>query len=311
MKATIRDIIINPVYMGKVRWNFKKSRKRMADGISLNSRPRNYDGDCIVVNGLHEPIVSEETFEAAQVILAQNPTAPVGYKSALKNPLAGLIICGKCGRSMVMRKGYGKPDYIICHCPACDNVSAPYHFVEERLLTALQDWLGEYTLPWKIDIDGTETNKSSAADLLAKGLTKGLRTAETELAILQGQLGTAHDLLEQGIYTAEQFLDRSHSLAERISAAKKDIADLSDKLNTESACERHEALVIPSIEHLSDVYNELDTPAKKNELLKAVLAKAVYTKKVNGWRRGNAPDQFELVIYPKVGKDSKTGKISV
>ena len=45
---------------------------------------------------------------------------------------------------------------------------------------------------------------------------KALRRLATEYDTLNKQLDNAHDLLEQGVYTTEQFLDRSRKLSERI-----------------------------------------------------------------------------------------------
>jgi site-specific DNA recombinase len=134
-KETIRDIIINPVYIGKIRWNWRPVKKKMVNGKTQKERPCNHGDNCILVDGLHEGIIDDHTFELAQDYISRNPPCPVGYKNTLKNPLAGLVYCGKCGRSMVLRKAYSprKKDYIVCHARACDNVSSPYHYVEERI----------------------------------------------------------------------------------------------------------------------------------------------------------------------------------
>lgn len=40
--------------------------------------------------------------------------------------------------------------------------------------------------------------------------------------------------------------------------------------------------IIPRVEHLLDVYDQLETPQEKNEMLKACLEKVIYTKTEGG-----------------------------
>ena len=49
--ATVRDILINPVYIGKIRWNWRKGSKKMVDGHIVSARPRSSIEDCIISDG--------------------------------------------------------------------------------------------------------------------------------------------------------------------------------------------------------------------------------------------------------------------
>ncbi len=57
--------------------------------------------------------------------------------------------------------------------------------------------------------------------------------------------------------------------------------------------------IIPKVEYLLSVYNTLSTPKAKNDMLKEVLEKVIYIKCKNG-RWHNNPDDFEIVLYPKI-----------
>ena len=48
-----------------------------------------------------------------------------------------------------------------------------------------------------------------------------------------------------------------------------------------------------------EVYSQLDTPKAKNDMLKETLEKVVYLKDKKG-RWHNSPDDFEIVIYPRL-----------
>ena len=56
---------------------------------------------------------------------------------------------------------------------------------------------------------------------------------------------------------------------------------------------------MPNIKRLLDAYPLLPDAQAKNEFLKIVLDRAVYTKERKPHRRGSAYD-FELLLYPKI-----------
>lgn len=293
--ATVRDILINPVYVGKVRWNWRSDVKKMVDGRVVIERPRNSLDKCTVAEGLHPPLVSVEVFAVAQELMSSNPPRPVGERGTVKNPLAGIIVCAKCGHRMTRRPYTGRdyPDTLMCADTACDNISCALHYVERRVLEALQEWLADYKLQWETD---GEENPAVAMVAMKE---KALRRLDTEYTTLTKQLDNTHDLLEQGVYTTEQFLERSRKLSERIKKNEEDRLALGADIASDKSREAGRKQIIPKVERLLEVYYELPTPKAKNDMLKEVLEKVVYLKTKNG-RWNNAPDDFELTLYPKI-----------
>ena len=55
--------------------------------------------------------------------------------------------------------------------------------------------------------------------------------------------------------------------------------------------------IIPRVEHLLDVYDQLETPQEKNEMLKACLEKVIYTK-TEGSRYTES--NMQLQLYPRI-----------
>ncbi len=292
-KATIRDMLLNPAYAGRIRWGWRKSVKKITNGKSSVQRPWNYDDSCIVVPGLHEAVVPPEMFDRAQKYIEERPPAPVGYKKQLKNPLAGLIICGKCGRKMVIRKASmkGKPDYLVCNAKSCNNVSTPLHLVEERMLKTLREWVDRYSLR-------LEENKLPEIENKTVILRNVLDTANKNLITLKKQLNSAYDFFEQKIYTVEQFTERSKMLSERIEETKKRIENLNGEIQkTEKDIDTTE-LFLPKVKHILEIYNDTYSAGEKNGLLKEIVEKAVYIKEKSGAFRGVTADDFELSVFP-------------
>lgn len=295
VSGTIRDILINPVYIGMVRWNWRPAVKKMVEGQVVIERPRSSIEECTIVKGLHEGIIDPDVFAAAQEFISQNPPRPVGEKNVVKNPLAGIVVCGKCGRRMV-RRPYApeknQPDTLMCPVTSCDNVSVALHYVEERILDALREWLNDYKLQWEL---GVAPRKNSVVQMQRKAIKKLDRAIED----LERQRGNIHDFLERGVYDTETFLDRMRDVGERMKQAQEDRAAVEAELQLVEAREESRRDIIPKVESLLEVYGELPTPQAKNDLLKDILEKVVYVKEKNG-RWHNAPDDFEIVLYPKL-----------
>ncbi len=291
--ATIRDILINPVYMGKIRWNWRHNVKKISDGQVTISRPRS--DDSITVNGLHPSIISESTFQLAQEFMKKNPPRPIGERNVVKSPLSGIVTCGKCGRHMV-RRPFGKRNYcdvLICAEPTCHNVSSALHLVEERILQALEQWLGEYKLLW--NIKSNEPRQDSQIVIKQKALKK----QQSELDILYKQLNKTYDLLEQGIYNTDVFLERSRALSDRINQTKNNISAFQSDLDITMMREESAISIVPKVERLLEVYHTLPSPQSKNDMLKEVLEKVIYMKeKSTRWH--GSPDDFQITLYPKI-----------
>lgn len=289
--SSIRGILSNPVYMGKIRWNFRPQIKKMQAGEIVRERPRAKEADWILSDGLHPAIVDSEAYHQAQKILADNPSVPAPKFRGVKNPLAGLIICGKCGRRMV-RRPYGwrnYPESLMCPSTNCDNVSSRLEFVESKLIEELGKWFDSYEL----NIEPKESGQG------AEAVEKALERLNRERKTLEGQMEEAYNLLEQKIYTPEVFLNRTNALNGKIEVIEKRWTDLEFELDKIKLREKARKEISPTIKKIMEAYSTLK-PEGKNKLLKEVLEKVVYTKERSS--RWKEPGSFALHLYPKLPK---------
>lgn len=293
-KETIKDILTNPAYAGKIRWGYRKVQKKTKNGERQTTRPINYDEDCIVVKGLHDAIVSEETFQIAQQNLSERPAMPIGYKSEIKGALAGLIICKKCGRKMVFRRSYkdNKKDYLVCHARSCSNVSAPYIYVENKVISALQTLLDKYELEEKIAKEKVITGYSE--------LVFSLKKIETDIDTYKKQLEKIQDLLEKDIYSIEEYIERSTTLKNNINSSMEDYENIKLEIERIDKTEALRNSLIPKIRNIISVYDTLENASEKNKILKEVISKIEYLKEKDGSFKGNSADDFEITLFPKL-----------
>ena len=122
--GTVTTIVRNPRYTGRQVWNRQRTDRDLADpgDIALGHQPVQRwnlpDGWVISRKPAHPALVSEADFIAAQDISAARGPAPgVGLTAPQKRRylLAGLLICGGCGRRMESAWSNGKPAYRCRH----------------------------------------------------------------------------------------------------------------------------------------------------------------------------------------------------
>jgi len=269
--SSVRDIVKNPVYAGYLRWSYRPLVKRMEGGVRFSSMPVNKNPT--IVKGLHEPIVSEEIYHAAQDILERRGHAPMPGNKTATNPVAGLVICSVCGRSMVqLPHGSKKGPMLMCPTPGCSTVSSRTDVVEAAILDGLRLWLAKYVVA-----DDAHDNVSDVEEL-----RQDVERKKAAIVKLEAQRGRLYDFLEQGVYTQEIFLERSRTLLERTTEAKTalDTAE-AQAVQAEKYVELHESIG-PKIQSVLKQYPTLSTPAEKSALLKTVLDRVVYSKSKGG-----------------------------
>ena len=119
-----------------------------------------------------------------------------------------------------------------------------------------------------------------------------------EIATLEKQRDSLHDLLEQGVYDTDTFLARSKTIAARLQQAYTDKAALTSSMNEAIRRRETQRKIIPKVETLIEVYYSLPNASAKNAMLKEVLEKVVYKKEASG--RWGKPDDFSIDLYPKL-----------
>ncbi len=284
--ASVRGILSNPVYAGFVKKGARPSVKHVVDGKVVRSRPRAAAADVLLVRGLHPALVPQAQYERAAIRLRENPSRPGPKQADTKNPLAGLVYCAGCGRAMVRRPNLKGSDTFMCAYTSCTVVSSPLDEVEAALLSALHKWYAELCME-------SEPEEKAEQDKFLPLLD----AARTELKNLEAQKKRAYELVEQGIYTTEVFLERSADLAARISAAQQRISALEADSSKADASRHAHLVLVPKVRHVLDAYPLAQNAQEKNDLLKSVLQRVEYLKTERSTKKHHA--DFSLTLYPR------------
>lgn len=250
--ATIRDMTGNPVYKGYIRWN-NRYRVRSADNKRAGGSK-----ELIVVPGLHEPIVSEELWEKANSVGIKGSPSCCGRP--LSNPLAGLVICGECGHSMIVRSYKNGGRRLVCTTHGCKCRGTTEDILTRAVSEAFSEAFSDVCLN-----EGCEETKASGR---RRYMTES-KKAKENLARLEARRQKLYELLESGVYTPEIFDSRRKKLEEDILSARAHITEL--EARDEQAVYPAETVKTP----IEAVYS-CSSPEAKNRLYKAAVRRIVY-----------------------------------
>ena len=291
--SSVKDILSNPTYIGKIVWNRRKQKKKTKNGHLIISRPRNQD--YIIYDGLHEPIIDNKTWELVQEKRKQN-TPKVKHTNTIQNPLVGLVFCEKCGKPM-QRRPYtktDKPATLICANPKCDNVSSKLYIVENKIIEALKIWLKNY----KVHYSKKNTLNSDNNKIIEKSISITKKELEKESA----KLNKIYGFLENGIYNNDEFINRSKAIKDNIQCLESKLKEYNSILQKNLEIQNQKEIIIPKLENIIDLYYNLETAEDKNVLLKSILSKVTYLKTKKAIKKDSDPTNFELHIFPKIAK---------
>ena len=284
VRQTVGLILRNPHYAGYIPSAVHPHKKLIKDGQLTVKRPLNKQ--CELYEGMHEAIIPRETWEETQRLLVQNHKPRVPSALQQHNPLAGLLCCDKCGKKM-QRHPQTDRNFEKYYCPTvgCPTVSAPLEQVEELVLQGLKDFL------YNLDLQEQQLPDMSAEQ-------EALKNIDSRLAEQRKRLTKTFELVEDGIYTREAFLQRQSEINAEMSRLRTAREELQRKIDTHAAELSARENAAPQIRHVLDVYDRKSAPAERNALLKQVIDRIDYHKTTK--QRWSAENDLSVTIHPKI-----------
>ncbi len=277
--SSIRNILQSPSIKGYITWNKRKSEKKLQDGNIITTRPVNKNH--ILVKGLHQPIIDEETWNKVSNKIKSKKAPKTKAQTKIQNPLAGLIICSQCHKKMIRRPHNGYPDSLICPTKGCKTVSSNLNIIENYIIKSLQEYLKNYKYYLKTNPKPKEDNT----------ITLIIREIENT----KKQIEKSYELVEEEIYTPEIFTQRITILNNKLESLIKEKNNL-EKQNKNQKYNKINTYT-PKLEQVLKDYNNIKTNEEKNRFLSSVIEKVIYIKN-NGGK--NHKDDFTLKIFPKL-----------
>ena len=176
-QGTLKDMLENVHYIGKVKWNWRKTVTIVEDSEIVKTRPKSKIGEFLIYDGKHDAIIPEELFNAAMEKQGRNHRAKPTTK--IRNPLASLLYC-QCGRAMSLRTYKKDGKEINAPRLACDGQvhcktgSCLYEEMIERICNILEQCIEDF----EIRINENKGDSVKLHANLIKNLEKKLKDLE-------------------------------------------------------------------------------------------------------------------------------------
>lgn len=262
-KSSIKNMLKNIHYAGYVRFGGKKTVKTVENGQVVKKRNVPSDPEeTIIAKGKQEALVSRELFDAAQEKINNHPS--VHPDKTVKNPLAGLCFCAKCGLAMRRHPYSHAKTRLDCKNVNCEGAKSAFlDEVVDAVLFALEnEKLPELEMKLKNN-DGNSLKIQQA----------NLQKMNRELEELQEQEETQYIMLEKKVYSEEVFLKRNKALHAEMEALKTKIYEAKKFMPQEID---YAEKIVTLKEAIEGLRNDEISAEAKNKLLKAVVKRIDY-----------------------------------
>ncbi len=266
--ATIKTILTNPTYMGRVKWNDRMQVKTMQNGELVTSRPRsNHTEKYMEYDGKHKDyaLVDEETFYAASNRFRSDNTKS---NVKLQNPLATIFRCKECGYTMVyqpyIKKPTVQPRYLHRQSVKCKVKSVLASDVMNAIVHAL-----------KLYIEDFETKVDNLPEVDENTIVAQMEVLQRKANATKKKLSKTFDDYEDGIYTANEFVERKAKHNATLEAIEKQMYELESSIPEK---EEYEEKIIMFSEALDSLLDEDLDAEVKNEYLKRIIDRIEYSR---------------------------------
>lgn len=270
--GSIKDILTNPVYIGKVRYNVRQNWSE--------KRRRNINANPIITDGIHDSIIEESLWNKVQAVLESKKGKPARIYDG-KFPLTGILKCPKCGAGMVIMRTTNKLKdgtrrrltYYACGnwknkgTAVCNSNTIRCDKANEYVFSKISELLSNDKMIKSIvtNINKERSNRVSPAK-------KELAKIERELQKLDGKKKKIFEAYEDEIITKEEFQSRNMELNNRIKILHEEkqplLVTLSDDISEEIPYEFIKSI----LESFGKILNENVEVEQQKKLLHMIIS---------------------------------------
>ncbi|MFR1905810.1 MAG: recombinase zinc beta ribbon domain-containing protein [Clostridium neonatale] len=224
--TAIKDILNNPVYIGKIRYNVLQNWSE--------KRRKHKNPNPILVDGIHEPIIEQELWDKVQNLLESSKGKPSRIYDG-EFPLTGILRCPECGAGMViMRSTRTKKDgtkrrleYYCCGnwknrgTAVCHSNAIRADKANEYVFGKLSELLSNDKL-----VKDIVSNINSTRKAMVDPSKDELEKITKELDKIESKKKKLFEAYEEEIISKEDFKVRVAELKERERVLQEDVNNL-------------------------------------------------------------------------------------
>ncbi len=261
---TVRYVLTNPVYTGKIRWCKDGANDYHSDSLREGT---------MLVDGRHEPIISQTDFDAVQDRLAEHARrykggGKVTQREEVSWPLQGLVRCGTCGGVLTWTgQGVNCSRYVHGKCTVSHYIGR--EALEKLANTAIRQQLGSM----EIEI--------IRRDQPAKDEEQ--RQLQQRIQHEQDTLRRYKEAYAAGVDTLQEYRGNKTGCQERIKALQSQL----DRLEQRKPIDK-KAYVENAMNLLNQLENPCLSPQEKNSMYRSFIDHITFYK---------SPKTVEIVYW--------------
>ena len=270
--GSIREILTNPVYIGKVRYNVRQNWSE--------KRRRNINANPIITDGIHEPIIDEGLWDKVQSIMESKKGKPSRIYDG-EYPLTGILRCPKCGAGMVISRttnklADGTKKRIAYYCcgawknkgtSVCNSNTIRVDKANEYVFNKISELLSNEKMVETIvnNINKERHSKVNPAKKALERIDKGLEKIDRKKTKL-------FEAYEEELISKEEFKERKDELNKRAKSLQEEKEPLLVTLSDDVSEEIPYGFIKSILENFSKVLTESATREQQKKLLHMIIS---------------------------------------
>ena len=271
--ASIKDILMNPVYIGKVRYNVRQNWSE--------KRRRNINPEPIIADGIHKAIIDNDTWDKVQVMLQSKDGKPSRIYDGFY-PLTGILRCPKCGAGMVISRTTNtladgtKKRIAYYSCGAWKNQGTAVCSSNSIRV----DKANEYVFNKLSSVLSNDDMIRTIVSNINKERVKRVNPSKNELNRIDKELNKLDkkkrkifEAYEDDIINRDEFLTRKEELNQRIQVLQESkeplLVALADDMSEEISYE----FIKSVLDNFSKLLNSKESREQKKKLLHMIISK--------------------------------------
>ena len=270
--GSIREILTNPVYIGKIRYNVRQNWSE--------KRRRNINANPIITDGIHEPIIDEGLWDKVQAIMESKKGKPSRIYDG-EYPLTGILRCPKCGAGMVISRttnklADGTKKRIAYYCcgawknkgtSVCNSNTIRVDKANEYVFNKISELLSNEKM-----VETIVNNINKERHSKVNPAKKALERIDKELEKIDRKKTKLFEAYEEELISKEEFKERKDELNKRAKSLQEEkeplLVTLSDDVSEEIPYEFIKSI----LENFSKVLTESATREQQKKLLHMIIS---------------------------------------
>ena len=270
--GSIKEILTNPVYIGKVRYNVRQNWSE--------KRRRNINANPIITDGIHESIIDEVLWNKVQAIMESKKGKPSRIYDG-EYPLTGILRCPKCGAGMVISRttnklADGTKKRITYYCcgawknkgtSVCNSNTIRVDKANEYVFNKISELLSNEKM-----IETIVNNINRERQKKINPAKKELERIDKEIEKIDRKKTKLFEGYEEDLISKKEFKERKDELNKRAKNLQGEKESLLATLSDDASEEIPYEFIKSILENFSKVLTESTTREQQKKLLHMIIS---------------------------------------